>query len=203
MKVSYRIAYAIGEFALLSMLTLLPSALVYIDVVVIGDGVGELSVTEITQESLLLITLLIFWYGAWRHPNSRGFLMLVAGFFSCALIRELDVCFDAVWHGFWLWPALLVALSTVTFVAVYCRNSVAGPMSDFVGTRPYFCMMAGLSVVLVFSRTFGSGNLLWNDLLEVANISKFKSALQEGLELLGYLYIAYGSHVFFFKRFGP
>jgi len=198
---SSRIAYAIGEFVLLAMLALIPFTLAYIDVVVIGHSVGELSVTEITQEALLLFTVLIFLYGAWRHPGSRGFLVLVAGFFSCALIRELDAFMDTIWHGFWFWPAITVALSTITYVVVCCKNSVADPMSNFVGTRPYFYIITGLIVLLVFSRTFGSGALLWQEVMEAAYTSKFKSALQEGLELFGYLYIGYGSLLFFYNRF--
>lgn len=196
-----RITYAIGEIVLLAILAFLPFALVYIDVVVFGHGVGESSVTEITQEILLLMTVLIYWYGAWRHPNSRGFLMLVAGFFSCAFIRELDSIFDAVWHGFWFWPTLMVALTTISYVLLRCRSSVIGPMSNVIGTRPYFYIIIGLVTLLVFSRTFGSGDLLWKDLMGVAYKHSFKSALQEGFELFGYLQIAYGSGVFFFKRF--
>lgn len=61
MKRKYRIAYAISEFALLVVLALIPAASVYIDVAIIGHGVGEISLTEITQESLLLITAIFFW----------------------------------------------------------------------------------------------------------------------------------------------
>lgn len=125
----------------------------------------------------------------------------MAGFFSCALIRELDVYLVAIWHGFWLYPALVVALSTIAYVVLFCRTLVAVPMSNFIGTRPYFFIMVGLIVVLVFSRTFGSGALLWKALLGVAYSSSFRSAIQEGLELFGYLLIAYGSTVFFFKRY--
>lgn len=198
---SARLATAAGEFLLLAVLALVPAALVYIDVAVIGNEFGELSVTEITQETLLLITALIYWYGAWRHPNRRGFLLLVAGFLSCALIRELGDFLDAVWQGFWFWPAILLALGTIASVVACCRTSVTGPMSRFVQTKPYYFLTIGLIVLLVFSRTFGSGGLLWKDLLGARYTPQFKNALQEGLELLGYLFIAYGSFVFLVRDF--
>ncbi len=201
-KQIYRIANAIGEFILLGVLALLPVSVVYIDTVFRGRGVAsEFSVTQMTQQTLLLIIALIFWYGAWQHAKSRGFLMLVAGFFSCALIREMDGLMDAIWQGFWLLPALIVAFATVAYVIFCCRDSVIDPMSNFTGTKSCFCIMIGLVVLLVFSRTFGSGNLLWKDLMGERYMIKFKNALQEGLELLGYLFIAYGAFMFFLKRF--
>lgn len=198
---TYRVGCAVGEFVLLSILAILPAASAYIDVVVIGGRVGELSVTEITQVVLLAITVLSLLYGAWQHPSDRGFLMLVAGFFNCALIRELDFLFDKIWHGFWFWPALAVALSTIAYVVVCCKNSVAGPMSNFFATRYSCYILTGLIMLLVFSRTFGSGALLWKHMLEDAYTGMFKSALQEGLELFGYLFITYGSLLFFARRF--
>ncbi len=200
-KESVRIAYAMCEFLLLSVLSLVPSAVVYLDVVVIRHSVYELSFTEIIQETLLLISALIFWYGSRRHPNRRGFLVLVAGFFSCALIREMDRFLDAIWHGFWIWPAIVVALVSITYVTTRCRNSVAGPVSRFINTRPYFFIMFGLIVLVVFSRTFGSGTLIWKDLIGTTYTSEFKSALQEGIELLGYLFIIYGVSIFWIKDF--
>ena len=195
------IVRAAGEFLLLVALALLPSVSVYIDVGVIGAGVGELSVTEITQEALILTTALITWYGAWRHPDRRGLLVLMAGFFSCIFIRELDSFLDYVWHGFWFWPAILMASASITYVVVFCRNTVIGPLSNFVATRSYFFILVGMISLLVFSRTFGSGNLLWIEVMGEAYNHAFKSALQEGLELYGYLFIAYGTFKLWIKDF--
>lgn len=198
-KDSTRIAYAIGETLLLTILALLPAILVYIDVVIIDQYVSESSVTEITQEALLLITTLIFWYGAWRHPQRRGFLVLVAGFFSCAMIRELDGFLDAIWHGFWVWPVSITALLSIGYVITCCRDTVIKPAANFINTRAYFFILFGLITLLVFSKTFGSGALIWKPLMGNAYTASFKSALQEGLELLGYLFISYGSMVFLFE----
>jgi len=198
---SFIIVRAIGEFLLLAVLTLLPAISIYVDVVIIGNSVGEVSVTEITQELLILVASLITWYGAWRHPDLRGFLVLMAGFFSCILIRELDAFLDYVWQGFWFWPAILTALASIGYVAVFCRNTVMEPLSSFVATRSYFFIMVGMIFLLVFSRTFGSGSLLWMEVLGEGYSHIFKSALQEGLELYGYLFITYGVFMLWIKDF--
>jgi hypothetical protein len=188
-----KIVRSIGEFFLLSLLSLIVPGLVFIDSVIIGDGVGESSITEFTQETLLSISAMCFGYAAWRHENSRGFFMLIAGFFSCLLVRELDSVFDSIRHGFWFWPALLVALVSITSVMIYCRDTVFGAMVDFVDSRPYFFIIFGLVIVLFFSRVFGSGEILWKHLMSSDYETLYKRALQEGLELLGYIYVAYGS----------
>lgn len=199
MSISSRIASAVAEFFLLALLALVPFIAVYLDIVVIGHRIGEVSVTEIAQEALLLLTVLVFLYSAWRQPASRGFLVLVAGFFAAAFIRELDGFLDEVWHGFWVWPAMLVSLTSISYAAIRCRDTVFQPMADFIDTKPYYFIVMGLIVLLVFSRTFGSGNMLWNDLLG-SYAFKFKTVVQEGLELFGYLFIAYGAYNFLTRR---
>ena len=200
-KMNARIARAGVEFMLLALLALVPSILVYIDVVIIGHSINEVSVTEIAQEALLLMTVLIFGAGARRHPDRRGFFALVAGFFACALIRELDNLLDLIHHGFWIWPALAVALVTVICVAGYCRHTVLGPIARFVETRSYLFIMLGLVVLLVFSRTFGSGTFLWKALMGPSYSSMFNTILQEGLETLGYMCVAYGAVSFWINKF--
>ncbi len=187
------IARAVGEFLLLVLFALLPPLSVFLDSAVIGEGVSEESLTEYTQQGILLLAALLFWYGSRRRPDARGFYLLVAGFFACALIRELDSYLDLILHGFWIWPANLLALGTIIHVRRHCRGTVLQPMAAFVGTKPYFHMLFGLVVVLVFSRVFGSGTLLWVPLLGETYTHGFKSGLQEGLELFGYLFIGYSA----------
>ncbi|HLV77211.1 MAG TPA: hypothetical protein VKY53_04715 [Marinobacter sp.] len=191
-----RVLTGVGEFLLLGALVLMVPAVVYFDVAVLGNSVGEISATEIAQELLVLMTAAIFGYKAFREPRSRGFLVLVAGFFSVILIRELDSFLDAVVHGFWVWPATAAALSAIFMAKVPFKGTVLRPMADYVGTKPYYFMVIGLVTLLFFSRVFGSGNLLWGHLLGDAYTSGFKAGLQEGLELLGYILIGYSAVLF-------
>jgi hypothetical protein len=187
-----KILNAVGEFLGLALLATLAPVLVLIDVRMIGDAVDEVSLTEMTQAALLLFAVFVFGYRAGRNPETRGFALLVAGFFLCMLIRELDGLLDQIAHGFWLWPALLVAGSVVAYVAVACRTKVFRPMANFIGTKSYYHIITGLVVVLVFSRIFGSGRY-WGFLLEMDLGRLFKASLQEGLELFGYFLLGYGA----------
>ena len=183
---------AVGEGFLLALLVLLVPFCETMDVIVLGNDIGEISLTEVVQVILLLTTAIIFWYRAWRATEARGFLILVAGFFSCMLIRELDFLFDKIDHGFWFWPATAIAVMSIFTALKYCQGTVCEPMAAFINTKPYFYIVFGLLVVIIFSRIFGSGNLFWQHV--VADYTRiYKSLLQEGLELFGYIFITYGS----------
>ncbi len=184
---------------LIAMLLLAPLAL-YIDLTLLHNDIGEISVTEISQEALIAFAALMFVLAAKRTPQARGFYLLAAGFFSCVLIRELDQLFDLVYHGFWLIPALLVAMASIGYTALYCRDSVWVPMAAFTKQREYVYMIGGLLMVLVFSRVFGSGRLLWEHIMGQEYNFVFKSALQEGLELLGYTWMSYAAYYHCWRR---
>lgn len=191
-----KIGKAIGEVAILVVLTTIAPVAVAIDLRYFRNEVGEFSVTEIVQTVLLLTSVIVFWSAARQRPQSRGFLILVAGFLSCMLIREQDSWLDYVFHGFWFWPAIFVAGASITYACMLCRQTVLGPMSAFIDTKPYFYLVFGLLVVLVFSRLFGSGALLWKHAMMADYSSTYKSAVQEGLELFGYVFVAFGSILF-------
>jgi hypothetical protein len=143
---------------------------------------------------ILLATILICWRASQRYLNERAAFVLMAGFFSCALIREMDAVFDLVWHGFWVIPALVVAIACIAYVLIaFGWRPIAESLIKLAHTREMNFMLFGLVTLLVFSRTFGSGSLIWNDLLPKGIAFTFKSVLQEGLELYGYIFILYGS----------
>ncbi|ELV8593453.1 hypothetical protein [Vibrio fluvialis] len=178
---------------LIVMLLIAPLAL-YIDLAILHNDIGEISVTELTQETLVAFAALLFALAAKRTPPARGFYLLAAGFFSCVLIRELDQLFDHVYHGFWLIPALLTAMLCIGYACLYCNDSIWIPLASFTKQREYVYMVGGLLMVLVFSRVFGSGRLLWEHIMGQEYNFVFKSALQEGLELLGYTWMSYAAY---------
>lgn len=187
-----QVAHGLLELWCLLLISMLPPLLVFLDFR-LGNGVSEQSLTELTQELLLLGTALLFMVRAKKQPLSRPFYILVAGFFGCLLIRELDAYFDAIRHGFWKWPALALAVGAIFHAWHRGRHSVLPSMARFMGNRNTGYILLGLVMVVGFSRVFGSGSLLWENLVDASYLFEFKSALQEGLELLGYLYIAFGA----------
>lgn len=188
------------EALLLMLLVLTGPVMVFIDLNIFQHGVPEIGATEITQELFALLSALLFAQLAYKQPQERGFYTLVAGFFLCIVIRELDQLFDLIWHGFWVIPALLCALLAIGYAKLRCQGSVLQPMANFTHTKAYSFLLMGLLVLLIFSRVFGNGSLFWKSILGEAYSGGFKNALQEGLELLGYALIFYSACLSFVKN---
>lgn len=190
------------SFLVLVLAMLWVPVAVLLDVVVIGHGMPELSVTEISQESALLVSTLLIYVLVFKLPSQRGFLLLVAGMLLSMFIRELDYLFDKIRHGFWKYPVTLVVLLTFALAAFF-RKNVLPAMAEATRSVPFAYILAGLAIVLFFSRVFGTGSL-WDAILHAgASVDApalVKNVVQEGLELLGYVLILYGSVLFFLQH---
>lgn len=196
---SRTVGQVLAEFTVLFLAVAAVPFIVVSDREVFYYSSSDHSLTEWCQAALLLFCATIFWRLAWKRAVERGWLVLVAGLFSAMLIRELDHYFDLVRHGFWVYPALGVTLLAVG-MAVRNRADIAPAMLDYARHQGHAYILSGLLVVLVFSRLFGSGSIL-NLLMAEEYQKQFKAALQEGLELLGYVLVAWGAARFgLFKR---
>lgn len=174
----------IAGFLACSLFLCLMMGLIYIDVHWMHDAVHELSFTEIVQELILLVIVLLYFYRARRQRNERPALVLVGGFFSCMLIREMDFLFDKLHHGSWSWFALVVTVVCLAIAARQPRQAVAG-LVDILRKPSWGMMSAGLLVILVFSRLFGMQDL-WRTLMMAGYNHTVKNMVEEGCELLGY-----------------
>lgn len=167
--------------ALFLALMILP---IYIDVAWMNDALHETSFTETTQEIMLAVIAALFFIAAQRRPAQRGALTLVAGFYSCMLIRELDFVFDAIQHGSWIWFALAVTAGCLA-VALRTPKKTLHALARLLQHRSWPVMASGFLVVLVFSRLFGI-HALWQHLM-LGNYNRVvKNMAEEGTELLGY-----------------
>ncbi|MEN8200411.1 MAG: hypothetical protein ABFR63_10110 [Thermodesulfobacteriota bacterium] len=193
-----KLVFSIIELLLLTMLMVIVPSIISIDAVVIGGGIPENSATEYVQEVLILFSSILFGIGALRYPESRGFFVLVAGLFGCMFIRELDAYLDAVTHGFWLYPTLLLAFGSILY-SIRCRGNVTAPMAEYTETKSFVYVAIGILIVLVFSRIFGTGHL-WREVMGSHYHSSYKAIIQEGLELVGYALIFFGSAMFFLQK---
>lgn len=146
--------------ALVLALTIVP---VYIDVAWMNDALHETSFTETTQEIMLAMIAALFFIAARRRPAQRGALTLVAGFYSCMLIRELDFVFDVIQHGSWVWFALAVTAGSLA-VALRTPKKTLHALANLLLHRSWPVMASGFLVVLVFSRLFGI-HALWQHLM--------------------------------------
>ncbi|UVV72819.1 hypothetical protein [Pantoea agglomerans] len=167
--------------ALFLALMILP---IYIDVAWMNDALYETSFTETTQEIMLAVIAALFFIAAQRRPAQRGALTLVAGFYSCMLIRELDFVFDAIQHGSWIWFALAVTAGCLA-VALRTPKKTLHALARLLQHRSWPVMASGFLVVLVFSRLFGI-HALWQHLMLGDYNRVVKNMAEEGTELLGY-----------------
>lgn len=175
----------------LTALVLLSVFIVRIDDGLLQQGRSEYSITEFTQAGFILVSAILFGLSAKYDKQSRGFFVLVMGLFATMLIRESDAFFDLIFHGFWIYPALAVSLAAV-FYARTCPGTVKYPMLKHMESKEFVYINLGLIIILVFSRTFGSGTL-WRDIMGADYSSVYKSVIQEGIELFGYTVVLYGS----------
>lgn len=157
---------------------------IYIDVNWMNDAMHETSLTETLQEVMLASVAVMFFLSSRRRAAQRGALILIGGFYSCMLIRELDFVFDVVEHGSWVWFALATAAASLALALRAPRGTLEGLVA-FVTHRSWLMTASGLLIVLVFSRLFGM-HQLWQHLMLDGYNRVVKNIAEEGTELLGY-----------------
>ena len=189
---------ATGEFLLVAVALMIVPLWLFVDVQVVGGPLGEASFTEVTQSLLLLFCVALFARRAVTLPAQRGFLTLVSGFMLCMLIREQDQLLDVIYHGFWVIPALATAGAAIGYACSPGRRDTILPaMARYIGSHSYYYMFFGVLMVLLFSRVFGSGSMLWEPVMGEHYNREIKTVIQEGLELFGYVLMAFSAWFFF------
>ena len=174
-------------FILYSLGVALAISTLLLDIIWLKHGVYEYSITEISQELALLLITIIFVRLAFKYEVQRNAHILIAGFFFCLLIRELDSFFDLITHGFWLYPALFVSIIALAMTFLRNPKLTIHQLAKYTQQPHYIYMMAGLICILVFSRLFGMG-ILWKALLNENYSRDIKNIAEEGPELLGYVF---------------
>ena len=185
-----KVIHIILEFIILAALLLLIPIIVKFDVQQFETNT-ETSLTEWVQEIFIFISAVIFAYSAYKSPNFKGLFILIAGLFGTMFIREQNNFLDLISPGFWIYPALVLTLIAL-ILAYKNKKTILNPLIEFSQTKTFVYLFIGLLMVMVFSRTFGTGSL-WREVLGEHYKASFKQIIQEGLELLGYAFIAYGS----------
>ncbi|WP_206188323.1 hypothetical protein [Parasedimentitalea denitrificans] len=188
-----------GEFVLLFALLILANVTIFVDATVLHNNLSEKSFSQFLQSYFILMSSAIFALGAAWFPFKRGYLALVAILFACMFIRENDAVFDLVWHGFWIVPALSILLVGGWYIARN-RHTLLEPILSQSNGRYSALICAGFLIIVVFSRLFGTGSF-WEAVMGSNYNPDFKSIIQEGIELLGYVLIFHGSCMTFLGWF--
>jgi len=178
-------------FILISLLSAGVITVINIDYFFLENNLSEQSLTEILQQLLLFASVAIFAWSACKEQESRTFFILVAGFFGCMFLRELDYYFDMIVHGFWFYPTLLLAISVIIY-SIKNDEFLLSSVRSFSQSKAYFNILIGLVIIMIFSRLFGSGTL-WKEVMNEDYHHIYKTIIQEGLELFGYMFLFIGS----------
>lgn len=179
------------EFLTFSILLVGIIFVIKIDVAIFENNLSEVSMTEALQSTLLLVSVIASALRAKLQIRSRGYFVAVATLFTCMFVRENDALLDLVYQGFWVVPAAVSAGFGSLCVYRY-RDSIAEPFVRHFEERQTTFVFIGLLLLLVFSRLFGTGSL-WQSVMQHGYNPSVKTVVQEGLELLSYLLIAYGT----------
>lgn len=173
-------------FLLLSVsLVILAIAALFLDVHWLHNDVKETSITEISQALILTAIVCLNLFQGVRNKENMHSFVLVAGFFGCMLIREMDFLFDVIAHGSWVWFALTVAIVTMFFCFKKPANTIH-QLTIFTSHPAYGMMFSGLLCILFFSRLFGM-QVLWQHIMQDGYIRVVKNIVEEGAELFGYV----------------
>ena len=182
------------EFILAALIAASVVGCIYFDVTV-HQNIVENSFVEFSQEALLLATTAIFTMQA--IAKRQGGLWLVAGFFGCLFLRELDAYFDMIVHGAWKYFALVV-IAFVFWQAWHLgKENTIGSLAAFMKTRAFIFIFIGLLIVLVYSRLFGMGEL-WKAIMGDNFNRTVKNVVEEGSELWGYALVFLGTVKYWF-----
>ena len=157
----------------------------WVDIRVFGNDIPEVSLTEVVQESVLAVIVLVHLLLARKYAHLRYSNILIGGFFLAMLIRELDGLFDFLSHGSWVWFALLATAGSLLLPLRHLHQTLS-QLAAYTRTPYYGMMISGLLAILVFSRLFGMHGL-WYAVLEENYARVVKNTVEEGSESFGYM----------------
>ncbi len=147
----------------------------------------EYSFTEILQELLLFIDVVLFGIIAHKNKSLKESAILAGCFTACMFVRELDFLFDYVSN--YLWKILVFAIVIAAFSLTFRKTGLKTTVSSLVNLTKadgFVEIFYGLLIVLIISRLMGM-NIVW---LFTDNINydfyMHKRFVEETLELCGY-----------------
>ena len=148
-----------------------------------GDvKVTEDSMTEITQEIMLLFVFVGFYLAGRRSKELQPLTNLMVLFFVMSFIREFNNLIP-----FWFYVVLPFM---IWFLFLFVKNfkKVLSAFEMFIGLRSSGAFFIGFLITYMFSRLFGKTSF-WITLLGDAYSRTAKNMAEEGVELLGYTII--------------
>lgn len=147
-------------------------------------------ITEFLQLVLLLLCVGSFLVAGLYNKSSFPAMLLIAGFFFCMFIRELDYLFDRTPVS-WFALVLATACGCFFYATKHWRQAVSS-LADFCASHSFVALACGLAAVLVFSRLMGM-KIIWKALMQEHYLWAVKATVEEAIELFGYTLCAMGA----------
>lgn len=188
------ILISLAQYFGLALLAALPTAIVMLDVLWLGNHVGEDSFTEAAQTFTLILIIATFIYIVAKHEDKRPFTYMALGLFISMLFREHDFILNNIMNNLW---ELCVTLTVIVVITLSRRTGrpFAPVFAEFLRSSSGRLMAMAIILLVVHSRLFGMG-ILWTTILEDGYVRTVKNAMEEGTELLAYIMIFYASQVY-------
>ena len=160
-------------------------------------GVESETAIEWVQDIVLLISMGSFFTLAKLIPEERGGILLMAGFMTSLFIREQDAYFDFISKS--AWQIVLAVFLVILFWGRGLSEALEG-VAHFVRSQSFVAMIAGLGMLLVYSRLYGSGHLWSLFISEEGPKYIAKRLSEESTELLGYALMSISAISYYVER---
>ncbi|MDD7441779.1 MAG: hypothetical protein PUG38_04055 [Sutterellaceae bacterium] len=155
---------------------------------------------EIAEDIMLGAATLFFFAVARKVPEERGGILLIAGFLTALFIREQDFALDSISHSAWLIPEAIVLVPLLWYVAKRGLSEALEGLGNFVRSDAFVLMAAGLAMLLIFSRLYGSGSLWKQFISDPSAMYVAKRISEESMELLSYALMAVSGGAYYAGR---
>lgn len=160
-------------------------------------GVESETAIEWVQSLVLGATAVVFYVMAAKIASERSGLLLIAGFMTTLFIREQDAYFDLISHGFWKYIVIVYLAGLFFYVWKRGLAETLEGLAQFVRSKAFITMLAGVGMLLVYSRLYGSDRFVWSLFIEDTHWRYIAKRLsEESMELMSYalMLISAGSY---------
>lgn len=162
-----------------------------LDCIYFKNSLSELSVTEISQQLLLLSIASRFFIQSRHHSELNKACFFFSMLFLVFFIRELDHWLDYILHGFWKYPALLI-IGYCLFAFFSDVQTSLKQINLLLEQKYAQIFIFGLVTLLIFSRIAGMG-VFWKAVMDEHYMRIVKNIVEEGIELFSYNILALSS----------
>jgi hypothetical protein len=147
---------------------------------------------EWLQYGLVVMTMLLYFFGAWRLEHRRPLFLVLGMLTVVASIREWDYWWDRQLPVLgWQLPAG-VALFGLAFIGWHYRKVLPEQICALIHSAPFGFLCSGFLAVVLLAQLVGHA-----ELLKLVMGSEFKTGykqiIEESLELFGYYLIWFGT----------